>query len=303
MRGNLDEIFAFIAVVDAGSFSGGGQAIGLTRSAVGKAIARLEKRLGVRLLNRTTRKLSVTDDGRVYYEHCTRVVSVLEETEASVGQKSAMPMGLLRLTVPEAFGRIHILPLLQRYMKEWPDLQIEVNFSDRIADMVEDGFDLAVRIGTGGTDTRLISRVVAEHKGVICAAPSYLDTHGRPETPDDLASHDCLVFKSGTRKQAWRLREVDGTWSTVGGHGRLRLDSGEAIRDAAIVGMGVAYLPSFLVDDAIADGRLEQVLTASETQTIPIVAVYPSKRYLSAKVRRFIDLMADEWAYTRMPGR
>ncbi|WP_320201811.1 LysR family transcriptional regulator (plasmid) [Agrobacterium sp. rho-13.3] len=300
MRTNLDEIFAFIAVVDAGSFSGGGQAIGLTRSAVGKAVTRLETRLGVRLLYRTTRKMSVTDDGRVFYEHCSRVVSLLEETEASVGQKSAIPTGLLRLTVPEGFGRTHVLPSLQRYMEEWPDLQVDVNFSDRIADMVEDGFDLAVRIGTSGTDTRLISRVVAEHKSIICASPAYLDRRGRAEIPDDLASHDCLSFKSGSSKQPWRLREIDGTWSTVGGRGRLRLDSGEAIRDAAIAGMGVAYLPSFLVKEAIADRRLEPILTAFETQTIPIIVVYPSKRYLSAKVRRFIDLMADEWAYTRI---
>ena len=303
VRGNLDEIFAFIAVVDAGSFSGGGQAIGLTRSAAGKAITRLETRLGVRLLYRTTRKLSVTDDGRVFYEHCSRVVRLLEETEASVGQKSAIPTGLLRLTVPEGFGRTHVLPLLHRYMEQWPDLQVDVSFSDRIADLVEDGFDLAVRIGTSGTDTRMISRVVAEHKSILCASPAYLDRRGRAEAPDDLATHDCLTFKSGSRKQPWRLRDIDGTWSTVGGRGRLRLDSGEAIRDAAVAGMGVAYLPGFLVDGAIAEKRLEPVLTAFETQRIPIIVVYPSKRYLSAKVRRFIDLMAEEWANTRIALR
>ena len=301
MRQSMDEIFAFVAVADAGSFSGGGQAIGLTRSAVGKAITRLEKRLGVRLLHRSTRKLSVTDEGRVFYEHCTRVVSLLEEAEASVGQKSATPTGLLRITVPEAFGRSHVLPLLGKYMAEWPDVQVEVNFGDRIADMIEDGFDLAVRIGAGGADTRLISRVVAEHRSVVCAAPSYLDARGRPGEPDDLAAHACLVFKSGTRKQPWRVRGADRSWSTVGTDGRLRLDSGEAIRDAAIAAMGIAYLPSFLVDDALADGRLEQVLKPFETQTIPILVVYPRKQYLPGKVRRLVDLMAQEWAQTRLP--
>jgi DNA-binding transcriptional LysR family regulator len=300
VRSNLDEILVFIAVVEARSLSGGGQTIGLTRSAVGKTITRLEMRLGVRLLNRTTRKLSVTDDGRVFYEHCIRLASLLEETEASVGQKSAIPTGLLRLTVPEGFGRTHVLPLLHRYMEEWPELKVEVSFSDRVADIVEDGFDLAVRIGTVGADTRLISRVVAEYKSFICAAPAYLDRHGRVEIPDDLALHNCLLFKSGTRKQAWRVRDADGTWATIGGRGKLRLDSGEAIRDAAIAGMGIAHLPGFLVDDALADGRLKQLLTAFETQTIPINIVYPSKRYLSAKIRRFIDLMADEWANTRI---
>lgn len=300
VRGNLDEIFAFIAVVDAGSFSGAGQAVGLTRSAVGKAVTRLEARLGTRLLHRTTRKLSMTDDGRVFYEHCLRVVSLLEETEASVGRQSAIPTGLLRLTVPEGFGRTHVLPLLHRYMQAWPDLQVEVNFSDRVADMVEEGFDLAVRIGRAGSDTLLISRIVAVHRSIICASPVYLEKRGRAETPDDLAFHDCLSFKSGTLKQPWRLRQEDGSWSTVGGRGRLRLDSGEAIRDAAIAGMGVAYLPDFLVESALADERLEQMLTAFETQEIPIVVMYPTKRYLPAKVRRFIDLMAEEWAHTRL---
>lgn len=299
VRGNLEEIFAFIAVVDTGSFIGGGQAIGLTRSAVGKAITRLETRLGVRLLYRTTRKLSVTEDGRVFYDYCSRIVRLLEESEASVGQKSAVPTGLLRLTVPDSFGRTHVLPLLYRYMEEWPDLQVEVSFSDRIADMVEDGFDLAVRIGTSGADAGLISRVVAEHRTVICAAPAYLDRRGRPDTLDDLASHDCLMFKSGTRRQSWRISEEDGTWTTVGGRGRLRLDSGEAIRNAAIAGRGIAHLPNFLVESAIANGRLEQVLISFETRTIPIVIMYPSKRYLSPKVRRLIDLMVGEWAHTR----
>ena len=299
MRGNLDEIFVFIAVVDAGSFSGGGQTVGLTRSAVGKAITRLEMRLGVRLLYRTTRKLSMTDDGRIFYDHCLRVVSLLDETEASVGRKSAVPTGLLRLTVPEGFGRTHVLPLLHQYMEEWPALQVEVSFSDRIADLVEEGFDLAIRIGTHGPDTRLVSRVVAEHRSILCASPAYLDKHGRAQVPDDLTLYDCLSFKSGTRKQPWRIRELDGSWSTVGGRGRLRLDSGEAIRDAAIAGMGVGYLPGFLVDDAIADKRLEQLLPEFETQSVPIVVVYPDKRYLSAKVRRFIDLMAQQWAHTR----
>jgi DNA-binding transcriptional LysR family regulator len=300
VRRNLDEIFAFAAVVETGSFVAGGQALGLTRSAIGKAVTRLEKRLGVRLLNRTTRKLSVTDDGRIFHEHCIQIITLLEETEASVGQTSSTPTGLLRLTVPESYGRIHVLPLLNRFMEDWPELQVDVSFSDRVADMVEDGFDLAVRIGAGATDTRLISRVVAEYKTVVCAAPTYLDKRGRPQIPDDLSSHTCLIFKSGTQKQAWRLREADGTWSTVGGRSRLRLDSGEAIKDAAIAGMGLAYLPSFLVNKSIADGQLEQVLKPFETRTIPILIVYPSKRYLAPKVRHLVDLMAREWAHARI---
>ncbi|MFP2958063.1 LysR family transcriptional regulator [Myxococcus sp. 1LA] len=290
-RAQLDEIFAFMAVVDAGSFVGGGRAIGLTRSAAGKALARLESRLGVRLLNRTTRHLSLTDDGRVFHEHCQQVLAALDEAEASVGDRTGTPRGILRLTVPDAFGRLHVLPVLRKYLQTWPDVQVEVSFADRVADIIDEGYDLAIRINVTTTDTRLVSRVVAEHRVFVCAAPSYLAERGEPETLEELATHDCLLFSSRARRQRWRLRPKGGDYVTVEGRSRLRLDSGEAIRDAAVAGLGIAFLPSFLVDEDLARGRLKALLPSCQTEVVRISAIYPSKRYLPAKVRRFIDLL------------
>lgn len=296
-RAHLDEIFAFMSVVDAGSFVGGGRTLGLTRSAAGKALARLESRLGVRLLNRTTRHLSLTDGGRVFHEHCLQVLAALDEAEASVGQRTGTPRGVLRLTLPDAFGRLHVLPLLRDYLRTWPEVQAEVSFTDRVADIIEEGYDLAVRIDASSTtDTRLVSRLVAQHRAVVCAAPSYLEARGEPETLEELAEHDCLIFSSRTRRQGWRLRQKGGSWVNVEGRSRLRLDSGEAIRDAAVAGLGIAYLPGFLVDEDLASGRLEALLPSCETGVVRIMAIYPSKRHLPAKVRRFIDLMAEQWS-------
>lgn len=295
-RAQLDEIFTFMSVVEAGSFVGGGRAIGLTRSAAGKALARLESRLGVRLLNRTTRHLSLTDDGRVFHAHCQRVLAALDDAEASVGQRTSRPRGVLRLTLPGAFGRLLVLPLLRDYLRTWPEVQAEVSFSDRVADIIEEGYDLAVRINVTSTDTRLVSRVVAQHRVVICAAPSYLAARGEPKTLEQLATHECLLFSSRSRRQRWRLREKGGAWVMVEGKSRLRLDSGEAIRDAAVAGLGIAYLPDFLVDEDLASGRLEALLPSCETEFVPVMALYPNKRHLPAKVRRFIDLMAEQWS-------
>jgi DNA-binding transcriptional LysR family regulator len=295
-RAHLDEIFAFMSVVEARSFVGGGRALGLTRSAAGKALARLESRLGVRLLNRTTRHLSLTDEGRVFHEHCLQVLAALDEAEASVGQRTGTPRGVLRLTVPDAFGRLHVLPLLRDYLRTWPEVQAEVSFADRVADIIEEGYDLAVRINASSTDTRLVSRLVAQHRAVVCAAPSYLEARGNPETLEELAAHDCLIFSSRTRRQGWLLRQKGGSWVKVEGRSRLRLDSGEALRDAAVAGLGIAALPGFLVDEDLASGRLEALLPSCETEAVRIMAIYPSKRHLPAKVRRFIDLMVEQWS-------
>lgn len=293
-RAHLDEIFAFMAVVDAGSFVSGGRAIGLTRSAAGKALARLESRLGVRLLNRTTRHLSLTDDGRVFHEHCQQVLAALDEAEASVGDRTGTPRGVLRITVPDAFGRLHVLPVLNKYLQTWPDVQVEVSFTDRVADIIEEGYDLAVRINVTSTDTRLVSRLVAQHRVFVCAAPSYLAARGEPQTLEELATHDCLLFSSRARRQRWRLRPKGGSYVTVEGRSRLRLDSGEAIRDAAVAGLGIAFLPTFLVDEDLARGRLKALLPSCETEVVRIMAFYPSKRHLPAKVRRFIDLLVEQ---------
>ncbi|KYF93374.1 LysR family transcriptional regulator [Sorangium cellulosum] len=294
LRANLGDILVFMAVVEEGSFIAGGQAMGLTRSAAGKAVNRLEDRLGVRLLNRTTRALSLTDEGRVFHDRGLQVLAAVDDAEASVAGRSGTPRGLLRLTVPDAFGRLVVLPLLRRYLEAWPDLQVEVSFTDRLADIVEEGFDLAVRIGEAPPDTRLVSRVIARYKAMLCASPSYLAERGEPLSLDALAGHDCLIFSSRNRRQSWRFVGDDGAWVKAQGRSRLRLDSGEALRDAAVAGLGIAFLPDFLVAEDVAAGRLQQVLPDLEAEEVKIVTIYPTRRLLEPRVRRFIDLMVEE---------
>jgi DNA-binding transcriptional LysR family regulator len=294
MRANLNEILVFMAVVDEGSFIAGGQAMGLTRSAAGKAVNRLEDRLGVRLLNRTTRALSLTDEGRVFYDRGLQILAAIDDAEASVAGRHGTPKGVLRLTVPDAFGRRVVLPLLKKYLEAWPDIQVEVNLTDRRADIVEEGFDLAVRIGDAPPDTRLVSRVVATYKAMLCASPSYIAARGEPLDIDDLAAHDCLIFSSRNRRQSWRFLGDDGAWVKAPGRSRLRLDSGEALRDAAVAGLGIAFLPDFLIAEDLAAGRLQQVLPDLGVEGVKIVTIYPTRRLLEPRVRRFIDLMVEE---------
>lgn len=294
LRANLNDILVFLAVVDAGSFVAGGEAMGLTRSAAGKAVSRLEERLGVRLLNRTTRNINLTDEGRIFHERGLQIISAVEDAEASVARHGGKPRGVLRLTVPDAFGRFVILPLLQNYLDEWPEVQVEVSFSDRVADLIEEGFDLAVRIGVTHSDNRLVSRVLAKYRALLCAAPSYLARRGQPSKIEQLSLHDCLIFSSRTQKQSWRLRARDGTWTKIHTHNRLRLDSGEAIRDAAVSGLGICLLPEFLVTEDIQAGRLHQILPDVETDEVKIVVIYPTRRFLEPRVRHFIDMLVEK---------
>jgi DNA-binding transcriptional LysR family regulator len=296
LRSNLDDVFVFMAVVDAGSFVGGGKASGLTRSAAGKAVSRLEDQLGRRLLHRTTRTLSLTDEGRVFYEHGTRIFAAVDEAEASVAGDAGTPRGVLKLTAPDAFGRLVILPLLQAYLATWPRLQVDASFTDRQVDLVDEGFDLAIRIGSAPADSRLISRVITRFKPVLCASPSYLARHGTPKDAGSLEGHDALVFSSRGRRQAWRFRSADGTWGTLTGRSRLRLDSGEALREAALAGLGIALLPDFLVGADVKAGRLRPVLPRLHLGEGEVVALYPSKRLLEPRVRRFVDLMVEQLA-------
>lgn len=290
-RTHLNDILVFMAVVDAGSFIAGGRALGLTRSAAGKAVARLEDRLGARLLNRTTRALSLTDEGRTFHEHGAQILAAIDHAESSVSGERGTPRGVLRVTLPDAFGRLVVLPVLRQYLEAWPELQVEVSFTDRLVDLVEEGFDLAVRIGGADLDAGLVSRVVATFRPYLCASPAYLARHGEPASADDLAGHDCLLFSSRTRRQSWRLRDPDGQWVKAEGRSRLRMDSGEAIRDAAVAGLGIGLLPAFLVDEDLAAGRLRAVLPAVDLGEVKIVAIYPTRRHLEPRVRRFIDLL------------
>ncbi len=290
---DLGAVRAFVAVANAGSFARAAAVTGLTRSAVGKAVARLEAQLGTRLLQRSTRRVGLTADGQLFHERCSQMLEDLDEAEATVRQDRPEPSGTLRLALPDAFGRVRILPILHRYLMSWPDLRAEVSFSDRIVDLIDEGYDLAVRIGAAPSDTGLITRVIARSSIVLCAAPSYIEARSAPTSIGDLNEHRRLAFGNRKRPLAWNLRAPDGDLLMVVSPPHLLFDSADAIREAAVLGQGVAYLPDFLVEQDIAAGRLLPVLPECETGELPIHAIYPSRRHLSNKVRLFLDLIVE----------
>lgn len=290
--GSLNEIVIFMAVADAGSFARGGRAMGLTGSAASKAVARLEARLGVRLLHRNSRAVSLTSDGERFREGGRHILEAVDEAEASIAAPDGKPRGLLRLSVPDAFGRRVIMPLVSSYLDHHPEVRIDIDFSDRPVDLVEEGFDLAIRIGGESAPDGIVSRVVAEYPVLFCAAPSYLACRGHPGHAEALSEHECILFRSGTRTQEWFGQLGDEHIDKLLAHGRLRMNSAEAIRVAALSGLGIALLPSFLVDDDLSAGYLVRLFPQIGTQTVRILCLYPSRRLVDPRVRTFIDIVS-----------
>lgn len=287
----VNDILVFLAVVEAGSFVAGGNVFGLSRSTAGKAVARLEDGYGARLLNRTTRALDLTEEGRSLYERGQVVRAAIEAADNTIATDSGVPRGTLRVTAPDALGRRLLLPTVYRFMERWPEMQIEMSFSDRVDSVVEKGFDLSIRIGVHPPNEGLITRTLLQAQVFLCAAPSYFEKRDRPENIEQLGRHDLLQFASRGQRQSWHLQETDGTWVRAEGRVRLRLDSAGALREAALAGLGIALLPQLLVRTDIAEGRLEHVLPRVNPGTVPVIALYPHKRLLEPRVRRFIDMV------------
>lgn len=292
--GRLGDIAAFVAAVRAGSFTAAASSLNVTRSAVGKSVVRLEARLGTRLLNRTTRKLSLTDEGRVAYERWRQILDDIDEVEATMAARRGQPSGTLRFTAPLSFGQRHLLPVLDAYMTKWPELRADVRFTDRFIDLIEEGFDIAVRIGGAGEDAQLLTRTIGWQQFATCAAPDYLARRGKPQTPQELAGHDIIAFLSGERPNAWRYQTPDGLYLREG-PGRLNIDSSEAMREAALAGFGLIQLPTYITGNDLRAGTLVEVLKPFRAPPDPIQLLYPSKRHLSPRIRAFIDLLVEGW--------
>lgn len=282
----------FIAVAETASFTDGARRLRLTRSAAGKAIGRLEELLGARLFHRTTRRVGLTADGQAFYERAAQIVRDLEDAQAAVGPGRGEPRGTLRITAPEAFGRQKVLPVVRDFMRQWPALRVEISFTDRVVDLVEDGFDLAIRLGTVSASADLISRVVMRTVAKLAASPDYLAVHGVPATPEDLAGHRQLVSGNNKGVHVWRLVSADAREFQLPMNPTLLADSAGALLDAALSGLGVICLPRFLLEGDVAAGRLHIVLPDYATPEIPVSVVYPSRRHLSPRVRRFVDALA-----------
>lgn len=289
----LNDIVAFISSVKAGSFTAAADSMGITRSAVGKSVSRLESQLGVRLLNRTTRTLSLTDEGRIMFERCQQILEDLEEVDATMALRRARPTGTLKLTAPLSFGQRHILPLVDEYLRQWIDLRADLSFTDRFVDLVEEGFDIAIRIGLPRDDSQVLSRTIAHQQFVTCASPDYLARRGIPEVPEKLVDHATIMLR-GARPRAWHFHTLDGPYS-FDATGRLAIDSSEAIREAALAGFGLVNLPTYITGNDLIAGALVEVLHQFRAPPDPIRLIYPSKRHLSPRVRAFIDLLVGSW--------
>ncbi|PIW26148.1 MAG: LysR family transcriptional regulator [Rhodospirillales bacterium CG15_BIG_FIL_POST_REV_8_21_14_020_66_15] len=290
----LTGMAVFAKVVESGTFTGAAKALGLSKGAVSKQIARLEDRLGARLLNRTTRRSSLTEVGAAFYERCRRIVAEAEEAELAVTRLHAEPRGILRVNMSMSFGLLHVAEALPDFMTAYPEIELDVSLDDRLVDVVEEGYDVVLRI-TELPDSSLIARRIAPFRTATCASPAYWDAHGRPRHPDDLRGHNCLLYAYLSTLNEWRYRDADGAIG-VRVQGNMRCNNGDVLRAAAMAGLGVIRSPTFIVGCDLQEGRLERVLADFEEQDRGIYAVYPYNRHLSAKVRAFVDFLAARFA-------
>ncbi|MEX3959382.1 LysR family transcriptional regulator [Trinickia sp. EG282A] len=294
MRDRFDGVQLFVEVVDAGGFARAGERLSLTRSAVGKAIARLEERLGVQLFQRTTRNQCLTEDGQQYYERCLRAIEELRAAEIMLENGRREVIGKLRVTLPTLFGRYCVAPVLRAYAREHPKLELELNFSDRQVDVIAEGFDLAVRNGVAGNGATLRARRLVNQRKVLCASPAYLATRGEPHTLADLAKHDLLPYWRNEHGLIWLLPDATDALVDFQPTSRLRFDDLEAIADAAADGMGLAWLPYWLIRDRMRCGELVEIWGHRPTAVIECYAVWPAAQYLPLRSRLAIDVLATE---------
>ncbi|MFM7345954.1 MAG: LysR family transcriptional regulator [Tagaea sp.] len=286
----------FVAVVNTGSFARAAAKLGLSRAMATKHVQTLEADLGARLLNRTTRKLSTTEAGRAFHARAERVLADLDEAEAAVADATASPRGLLRVAGPMSFGFRQLGPAIADFMTECPDMAIELSLNDRIVDLVDEGLDVAVRIGRLA-ESSLVARRLASARLVAVAAPAYLARKGTPKSPADLAWHDCLDYTLSSTGPEWRFIDRNGRMASARVAGPLKANNGDVLLEAALAGRGIVLSTSFIAGPEIAAGRLVDVFAPAWLgEELPIHAVYPAARHLSVKVRRFVDFLAARFA-------
>lgn len=293
----LEAMTAFSKVVSLGSFAEAARSLGLTRSAVSKAVMELEQLLGARLLDRTTRRVSPTEAGRAYYERCVGILSAIEETELQVSRLHEEPRGVLKVNAPMSFGITYLGSAIGDFMNTYPDLKVELTLNDRFIDPLEEGVDVTIRIAEP-TDSSLIARKLAPARLAMVATPAYLAAHGEPKTADDLASHRCLTYGHSTSMQRLRLSDMNGQSIFVPVSSFLCSNNGDVLRRAALCGIGITLLPTFLVGPDIKAGRLQVILPDLAPSPLMIYALYAPNRYLAAKTRLLIDFLVARFGNT-----
>lgn len=279
---------SFARVVESGSFVAAAERLGTSTSSLSRQIAELEQHLGARLLNRTTRRLSLTESGQAFYERAVALLSDLAEAEAIVGQSAVAPRGTLRMTCSYGMAQRRVVPAIAAFAEQYPDVKFDLVVSNRAVDLIDEGFDLAIRVGRVGSD-QLVARRLGSMQLMACASPAYLQRHGMPQAPHDLARHNVLTYAYSPTPRSWRFTDSAGTTHDVRVAGNLHANSGETLVAAAIAGMGIVCEPDFVLADAVADGRLQPILSGFKATQSDIWALYPSRRHLSLKVRLFVD--------------
>ena len=290
----LRQIEAFVAVVRAGSYVKGAERQETSKAVLSRQVLELETRLGTRLLNRTTRRLSLTETGAAYFERCVQILDDLREADAAAGATTATARGRLRINAPLTFGNLHLAPLWGEFLKLHPAVELDITLTDRVVDLVEEGFDLAVRIAPTGRlpSSSLVARTIADDRIVLCASPGYLRGAPALTHPADLAAHAVMAYAWWSGGDSWPLTGPDGATAAVTVRPRLRTNSGDTCRAAALADQGVIYQPAFLVGPDLRAGRLVELLSDWRGPTLDIHAVYPSRTHLSGKVRAMVDFLA-----------
>lgn len=294
----FESMRAFVKVVEHGGFAAAARKLNQSRSAVNKHVFNLEDRLGVQLLTRTTRKVTPTDTGLAFYERCIAILGDLESAELAAGQMRDEAIGTLKVNAPMTFGTMHLGRVVTDFMSHHPGLRVELTLTDRFSDPVEDGTDVTLRIAERPTAANLTVHEIVEVRRVVCAAPDYLAQNGTPMHPNDLKHHICLHYGYLATGNAWRFEGPDGAHS-VRVNGALCSNNGEILRDAAVAGRGIAFLPTFIVGAALQSGHLQTLLTGYPAPRLDLCVVYPPNRHLSAKVRLFTAFLAER--FTRRP--
>ncbi|MET0100983.1 MAG: LysR family transcriptional regulator [Sedimenticola sp.] len=284
----------YAAVVEEGSFTAAAEALGVSKSVVSKQVSHLEKHLGVQLLQRTTRRLHLTQAGEVFASYTQRIMSEVREAEQSVLPLQSEPQGRLRISAPESLA-VSLLPdALLRFQQSFPKLELEVHITGRFVDLVEEGIDVALRVGEL-EDSSLVARLLMPCSFHACASPEYLKKYGSPEHPDELINHNCLVYSQGPQSDSWFFQDTDGKGFNVKVEGNLRSDTGNLLMNAALNGNGIFIGPTYMVASAIKEGRLKTVLGDYAPATSGLYAVYPYSKLVSKKVRAFVDYLFEEW--------
>jgi DNA-binding transcriptional LysR family regulator len=291
----FEELQAFVAVVEAGSFTAAAERLDAAKSAVSRRVSALEDRLGVQLLRRTTRKLNLTDTGHSFYEHSARILADLDEAEAAVLQEHGELRGTLRVALPLSFAVRHMSEPVAEFRRIHPRVNFEFDLNDRRVDLVQEGMDLALRIGHL-RDSTMIARRLFDVRAVVCASPAYLEQHGTPERPEDLATHECLVYSNIADPGRWKYQDSQGVRHHVDVNIAMSATSGDFLREVAVQGLGIALQPTFIAGERIHAGELVPLLQDYDWPVAPAWAVYPPTRHLSYRVRAFIDFLADYFA-------